>query len=66
MTEEFNLYLLTYHPNPTATTLGRAHTNRKDGYILGETQGEATGPLELYRQYKTPIGKYCQNLRDVL
>jgi hypothetical protein len=37
MTEEFNLYLPTYYLNPTAMMSGRAHTNKKDGYILGET-----------------------------
>ena len=39
-------------------TLGRAHAGRKDGYTLREIQGEAIGPLKLYRQYKTPIGRY--------
>ena len=30
-------------------TSGRAYTGGKDGHTLGEIQGEATGPLELYR-----------------
>ena len=33
---ELILDLSTYHLNLTATTLGRAHTGRKDGYTLGE------------------------------
>jgi hypothetical protein len=57
--KELNLYLLTYYLNPTATTLKRAHTSKKDGYILGETQGKAIGPLKLYRQYKISIGRCC-------
>ena len=39
-------------------TLKRAYTGRKDRYTLGEIQGEAIGLLELYRQCKTPIGRY--------
>jgi hypothetical protein len=34
MIKELNLYLLTYHPNPMATTSGRAYTGKKDRYIL--------------------------------
>ena len=42
-----------------AITLKRAYTNRKDRYTLGKIQSEAIEPLELYRQYKTFMGKYC-------
>jgi hypothetical protein len=54
---ELILDLSTCHSNLTATILGRAHTGRKDGYTLGEIQGEAIRPLELYGQCRTPIGK---------
>ena len=44
MTElNFNLptFHPTYHPNPTAIILKRAYIDRKDGYTLKKTQGEA-------------------------
>ena len=54
---ELILNLSTCHLNLTATTLGRAHTGRKDRYTSEEIHGEAIRPLELYGQCRTPIGK---------
>ena len=42
-----------------ATILERAYTSRKGRYTLEEKQGKAIKLLELYRQYKKPIGRYC-------
>ena len=49
-----------------ATISERAYTSKKNGHTLEETQSKAIGPLELYRQYKMPIGRYCQNFRGTV